>query len=410
MDKKRFAVVGASGRAWGMFVDPITKKFAETAEIVALCDISQARMDYFNQQIGVPLPTYRDCGRMLKEQDFDTLIVVTQDSVHHEYIIQGVEAGKDVITEKPMTTDDAKCRAILAAEKRTGRKIIVTFNFRFTPPATALHNLVAQGTIGDVVTVDLHWPLDRSHGADYFRRWHGRRKNSGGLQVHKSTHHFDLVNWIIGDEPERVLAQGSLAFYGKNGPYRSQRCLGCPHKRECRFFWDITEDAYYRDFYMAAEKETGYIRDGCVFSDEIDIEDNYSVEVNYRRGVRLSYSLQAFSSWEGFRLEIQGKKGRIEYLERHGGQDGIDPLDRKIVVMLNDGSRQVHTPPKGVGGHGGGDDRLRQMLFVPGQPDPNDCMAGTRDACSSVLIGVAATRSMQSGGSWVRIADLLKGE
>ena len=75
----------------------------------------------------------------------------------------------------------------------------------FTPPMTAIHQLVRGGTIGDVVTVDMHWPLDVIHGASYFRRWNGRRKFSGGLQVHKSTHHFDLVNWIIGE----------LAYYWK---------------------------------------------------------------------------------------------------------------------------------------------------------------------------------------------------
>ena len=74
-------------------------------------------------------------------------------------------AGKDVITEKPMTIDAEKIRAILKAEKKSGRKVTVTFNYRFTPPMTLLRQIVAAGTIGDIVTVDMHWPLDLRHGA-----------------------------------------------------------------------------------------------------------------------------------------------------------------------------------------------------------------------------------------------------
>ena len=263
----------------------------------------------------------------------------------------------------------------------------------------------------EVVTVDMHWPLDLSHGADYFRRWHRRRANTGGLQVHKSTHHFDLVNWIIQDEPVAVAAQGSLAFYGRNGPYRSKRCQGCPHRGKCQFYWDVTASHEYLKFYVAAEKETGYFRDGCVFDNEIDIEDNYSLMVNYRRGARLAYSLQAWSPWEGYRLEIQGKKGRLEYLEVHGpSEEWVEPRERKITVLLNDGSRTYLVPPKAAGGHGGGDDLLHRMIFEEGHPDPLGHQAGSLDAARSILVGVAATRSMQSNGAWVKIADLLKGK
>jgi predicted dehydrogenase len=411
MTRKRFAIVGASSRAVGMFAVPIATTFSDTCELAALCDPSHVHMDYTNAQLPRPAPTFLDFGAMLREVEFDTLIVVTQDTFHHEYIIKGLQAGKDVICEKPMTFDDAKCRAILRAEKRSGHKVTITFNYRYAPPATAIRKIIADGAIGEVVTVDMHWPLDMIHGADYFRRWHRRRANTGGLQVHKSTHHFDLVNWIIQDEPVSVAAQGSLAFYGKNGPFRSRRCRGCPHRGRCQFYWDVTADPEYVKFYVAAEKETGYFRDGCVFDEEIDIEDNYSLLVNYRRGARLAYSLQAWTPWEGYRLEVQGKKGRLEYLEVHGpSHEWVEPRERKITVLLNDGSRTYMTPPKAVGGHGGGDELLRKMIFEKGHADPLGHQAGSLDAARSILVGVAATRSMQSNGAWVKIGDLLKGK
>jgi predicted dehydrogenase len=410
MTKKRFAIVGASSRAVTMFATPIATTLSDTCELVALCDPSQVHMDFINQRLPQPIPTFKDFEKMVREVEFDTLIVVTQDTFHHEYIIKGLKAGKDVICEKPMTIDDEKCRAILRTEKQTGRKVIVTFNYRSAPPATLIRKIIADGVIGDVVTVNMHWPLDLIHGADYFRRWHRRRANTGGLQVHKSTHHFDLVNWWIQDEPVSVAAQGSLAFYGKKGPFRHKHCRGCPYHDKCQFYWDITTSEYGLKFYVAAEEETGYVRDGCVFDNEIDIEDNYSLMVNYKSGARLAYSLQAWSPWEGFRLEIQGKKGRLEYLEAHGpSAEWVEPRDGKIAVFLNDGSRRYMVPPKAVGGHGGGDERLLKIIFEQGHPDPLGSQAGTLDAARSILVGVAATRSMQNNGAWVRIPDLLKG-
>ena len=94
------------------------------------------------------MPVYNDFDRMLAEARPDTVIVTTVDRYHHEYIIRALEAGCDVITEKPMTIDDAKCRAILDAEQRTGRKVTVTFNYRFSPYVTRVKELLREGAIG----------------------------------------------------------------------------------------------------------------------------------------------------------------------------------------------------------------------------------------------------------------------
>lgn len=410
MKRRRFALAGVSHRGLDMFALPIAREFSATSELVALFDISRLHMDHCNGKLPRPVPTFTDFDRMVKDVDFDTVIVCTMDSAHHEYIIKALEAGKDVISEKPMTIDDEKCRAILKAERESGRRVTVTFNYRFAPPITAIRRILAAGAIGEVRTVDMHWPLDLDHGAMYFRRWHRKMANSGGLHVHKSTHHFDLINWFLQDRPESIAAQGDLSFYGRNGPFRSPRCKGCPHKNKCQFHWDISKDDFFREFYEAAEDETGYIRDGCVFDESIDILDNYNMIVNYKGGARLSYSLQAWSPWEGFRLEMQGAKGRLEYYEVHSKHDWEDTGDRQVVVMLNDGSRIVTTPPKGIGGHGGGDSVLLEMLFGQPPEDPLGHMADSLDAAYSILVGVAATKSIQRKGEWVRIDDLLKEE
>src|SRR5947209_16897486 len=119
-----------------------------------------------------------------------------------------------------MTIDDEKVRAILSAEQRSGRTVVVTFNYRFVPYITRVKELLRSGAVGEVLGVDFEWFLDTRHGADYFRRWHRRKENSGGLLVHKATHHFDMVNWWIEDEPEIVHAFGQRRVYG---PTRAER-------------------------------------------------------------------------------------------------------------------------------------------------------------------------------------------
>jgi hypothetical protein len=122
-----------------------------------------------------------------------------------------MNAGCDVITEKPMTTDAPQCLQILETCRRTGRRCRVAFNYRYSPPRAQVKDLLMRGEIGDVLSVDFHWLLNTHHGADYFRRWHSQKKISGGLFVHKSTHHFDLVNWWLGAVPVSVAATGTFS-------------------------------------------------------------------------------------------------------------------------------------------------------------------------------------------------------
>ena len=127
--------------------------------------------------------------------------------------MRALDAGCDCITEKPLTTTPEKAQRILDACKRNNRHVRVLFNYRYSPPRTQIKDLLMSGAIGDVLSVDFHWLLNTSHGADYFRRWHSQKEISGGLMVHKATHHFDLVNWWLGSDPEIVMAYGKKEFY-----------------------------------------------------------------------------------------------------------------------------------------------------------------------------------------------------
>ena len=405
--QKKYVLVGASGRALYMYGLPLKERFSGVAEVVGILDVNPVRAEKVREMAGLTCKVYSDFDAMVKETRPDVSIVTTVDRFHHLYIVKSLEAGLDAITEKPMTIDAEKCNAILEAEKKTGKKVIVTFNYRFAPYSTRIKELLLEGAVGKVLSVHFEWLLDTSHGADYFRRWHRRMENSGGLLVHKATHHFDIVNWWLEEEPSLVMAYGSLRFYGPTRKERGERCLNCKYKKTCEFYFDLTAEGGFpsKQIYLETEKADGYYRDRCVFSDEIDIYDTMSVNVEYSGGAFLSYSLTAHSPYEGFKASINGTGGRMEIAEYHSGQRASEPA-YYLDLYNRKGEKVNYTVPKAIGGHGGGDEKLQDMLFRGGIPDPLGLQAGSYAGAISILIGASANKSIHEG-KLIRIKDLV---
>ena len=287
MPKTRYAFVGTGSGAIS-FMEPLVTTYRENNELVALCDLSPARMAYYNELLAgewdyhaVPAYPADRFDEMLRTTKPDTVFVCTTDATHHEYIVRSLHAGCDVITEKPLTIDVEKCRAILEAVRVTGRRLRVAFNYRWAPFRTKVKELIASGVIGRVHSVNLEYLLDTNHGADYFRRWHARADQSGTLLVHKSTHHFDLVNWWLDAIPQQVFAYGDLVFYGKQNAINRgdaalthyDRYTNEPAAANDPFRLDLNESEPFRKLYLAAEPDSGYLRDRNVFRDGITIQD-----------------------------------------------------------------------------------------------------------------------------------------
>ena len=403
--KMRVAMVGTGVRGTSMWGRSIAQSYQDYVEFVGLCDINPGRLEYAQQYMGVTCPLYTDFDTMVKETNPDTIIVTTVDSTHHEFIIKGMQAGCNIITEKPMTTDEEKCQGIIDAQNETGKEVIVTFNYRYSPHRQKMKELLMQGRIGTVTSVDFHWYLDIYHGAAYFRRWHGKERFGGSLFVHKATHHFDLLNWWLDSEPLEVYANGALEFYGSNNAFRSTNCRPCPHKSDCQFYWDITNDQRSMDLYVKNEHHDGYLRDGCVWSEEIDIPDKMGAQIKYANGAQVSYSCTTYSPYEGYRIAFNGTKGRLEAWIQERQPWPMEEYD-ELRLTDNFGYTQLIQVPHGGGGHGGGDTRLKDKIFVnPDLPDPYRQAAGARDGAMSVLVGVAALKSSKES-RMVKITEL----
>ena len=431
----RYALVGTGGRGL-MYMNAICSSFAAHADLVGLCDLSASRMGYYNELMAekydrAAVSTYAaaDFDRMVTETKPDVVIVTSMDSTHHQYIVRAMELGCDAITEKPMTIDAQKAQAIVDTIASTGRKLRVAFNYRYAPMSTKFRELIMNGAIGKPLHVDFSWVLDTSHGADYFRRWHREKDKSGGLLVHKATHHFDLINWWIASFPEEVFAMGNLGFYGKENAlsrgeiYEYDRYTGNEAAAGEPFALTLDQNEHLTKLYLNAEKDSGYIRDRNVFGDNITAEDIMSVTARYRNGALLTYSLIAFSPWEGYRVAITGDRGRLEMDVSEtigrtfvaGAEETLEDMEAARKAM---GVKEIRLYPmmgvprhvdfsEGVGGHGGGDTVMLEQIFSPDPPaDPFHRGASHVDGAASILLGIAANESIATG-RLIRTSDLV---
>jgi predicted dehydrogenase len=388
-------------------------------------------MEFYRRELDLAdVPTYapEDLDRLFDETTPDCLIVTSPDYTHDRYICAALDRGLDVVSEKPMTIDRDRLGRIVTSLDSSDGELTVTFNYRYSPRNAKVKELLASGAIGEITSVHFEWLLDTSHGADYFRRWHREKDKSGGLLVHKSTHHFDLVNWWLDDVPSRVYARGGLKFYGADNARRR----GLPPRAKLSrdqpagsdpFRLDLAADPLLKGLYLDAESADGYQRDKDVFDSGITIEDSLSLLVDYARGTTMTYSLTAFSPWEGYRVGFNGTKGRLELevtergwvrsaADQHDGKAVVDPsavhdadaaeddtrpVGERIILQRQWERAEEIAIPAGIGGHGGGDAMLLDDVFRGASDDPLGRAAGYLDGVRSVIVGISGNTSLVEG-------------
>ncbi len=436
IERRHYAIVGSGHRTTKLWAPAFKRApVKDLGELVGICDANPERLKAAQRWLDINIPVYTDFGKMLDQSGCQTVIVSTPDVTHDRFITEALEHGCDVITEKPLTTDERRLARIVEAERRTGHKVEVAFNYRYAPYATEVRRRLAEGIIGELTAVEFQWCLDTVHGADYFRRWHRRIENSGGLLVHKATHHFDLVNWWTDGEPADVFARGSRRVYGTQAaqPAHGRRCSDCALAATCSFYWRLDDDRRLAALFRDAERVDGYVRDGCVFDEQVDIMDTMSVSVRYQNGMLLTYTLQAYAPFEGYRIQFSGTRGRLECVfpeyvvpeqelslarrqsARVAGaleELGTPALGHRdydtIRLYPTFGGVREYTVPRETAEHYGGDGRMLASLFDDRLPDPLGHRAGTRAGALSILIGVAANRSIAEGRT-VSLAELWPG-
>lgn len=424
---KTYVLVGLSHRALSNFVAPLREKntdplgapsLSDDSRLTAIVDDDEARVRRFNEaEIRAgrqPVPYHHPSAfaALLRDARPDVVLIASPDSTHAEYIRIALQHGVDVITEKPMTATAHDAAEILRLAESSTARLTVAHNLRYSPRHQLVKQLIIEGTIGRIVRATLDYHVDTAHGASYFLRWNRSRRMSGGLSVHKSCHHIDLMSWLIDDEPIVVYARGGLTFFGPGGAHR-------PHSEEGGPLDPASEreaDPYYRHQLGSGQLPDAPIADRVdpyglpytqqypagreiyLYDEEIDVEDTYTSVIGYAGGASLAYGIDFSSAWEGYTMSIVGTHGQIEVRLGPSLDDPGVPADSAVVVRPLFGEARIHPVPVAEGGHDGADAMLQADLFGDARIRPElELPATPRQAALAVAAGEAMWLSVESG-------------
>ncbi len=423
---QRIVLVGLSNRGISHYALPIlgldtsgaaaAESYGDVVELVGVVEPDLARAEAFNSWLvdhgRQPLPRYASVDDALEHDPAVTgVIVASIDSTHAEHIDAALRHDLEVITEKPMVTTTADAQRIIDAERRSSGRVTVGHNFRYLPGHVQLKQMINEGKVGRVVQVLLEYHVDTVHGSSYYVRWHRHRELSGGLTLTKSTHHLDLIGWLVGDEPIWVAASGGLHFYGGQSPHRPTADQGDPMTRA---------EMHARDPYrQARETRSGHAAttgdvshesvlglpyemyadqaDVSVF-DDIDALDTVTAVLTYSQGASAAYLINFSSPWEGYRIVVNGTHGQLELMSGHRE---AEPMPHSNVISVRPLFGPAHDVPVQAieGEHGGADPRLRSDLFTgpSAQSLELGLVATAREGALAVIAGEALWRAVENG-------------
>ena len=360
----RVALVGTGVRGSRNWGKDLKSNYSDVLEYVGLCDINRKRMAVARDFMGVDCPMFADTefDEMIRKTSPHCVIITTIDSYHAKYICRALELGVDVISEKPMATDEKMVQEVLDTQRRTGRKLIIAENYRYSPDAETIKKIIDSEEIGIITSVDYNVYLDTNHGASYFRRWHGFKQYNGSILNSEGCHFLDLVQWWLGAEPAEVQAFGALRFYGYNSEYRSERCMHCPHQGKCEFFWDITKEKFYMDFYV--ERRVGR----RLYSRWLRLPAGHQ-RLGYHD---LECALPHRRPDELFAQRLYALRGISNWLQWHQGPAGGARLPCAALGSGRDGGNPHHPAVQTIQDPGGGEEHRRRPLGLRREVAPVD--------------------------------------
>lgn len=351
-DKKlKIGIIGIGGRGAAAFATPISQR--ADAEVVALCDPNSFRMEANSKKIDGKQRFYKSDVEMLKAEELDAVVITSPDFYHAENAVNALNAGVDVLLDKPLATTVEGCKKILEAAEKSGKSPMIGFNLRHNPILKRLKGIIDAGTLGRIFLMENREFYNG--GRTYMARWNRHYAISGGLWIHKGSHDFDIFNWLLDfPKPEKVTAfagidvlnADNLPFEVETGKEVGPNCRQCDYKAVCKDRYDIEDAPEWSD---EAAKEDNYYKDLCIYMSDKDVHDNGIAIVEYANGVKVSHLECFITSVDDRRYTIVGTLGQAE----------VSLTDRTIKICPRWTKETIlYNIPEAEGGHGGADPGL----------------------------------------------------
>jgi predicted dehydrogenase len=210
--------VGVAGLGVGRGHAETFLALADRFELVAVCDADEDKANALAAALSVPI-VCRDTTELCSLPDLDVVDICTPSFLHFAQTLEALAAGKHVILEKPVAGSLREVDALIAAEARSGKRVLPIFQYRFGAGLQKLRYLVEQGIAGQpfVATSETHW---RRRDA-YYAAWHGRwERELGGPIVTLAVHAHDVITSVLGPA-RRVFA----AMATRVNPIETEDCV-----------------------------------------------------------------------------------------------------------------------------------------------------------------------------------------
>lgn len=402
--------LGAGGR--GTVYGNFAAKFTDQMKIVGVAEPIKLRNDRYAATHAIPEGNRFDTWEKVFERPkfADAVIISTPDNLHYAPCMKALEMGYDVLLEKPIAPTEKECRDILALAQKKGRIVAVCHVLRYAPYFVKMRELVAQGAIGEVISVQHFEPIEHTHMAHSYVRgnWHNSKETTP-IILAKSCHDLDIIKWVINKPSKQIVAMGDLKWFRKeNAPEGSTaRCTdGCKVERECPYsairqyhdkrrrttVLNLPEDkSKHSEVIMERLKTTNYGR--CVYRMDNDQPDHYVTSIMFEDNVTASFSMEAFTSYHGRRTRIMGSMG-----------DMVGDMKELVVSDFRTGKSVTFEPHaedvEGYknSGHGGGDWLLvRDFVQAVSQQNPAILTSTIDDSIESHIMGFMAEESRKKG-------------
>ena len=411
------AIIGVGARG-GDTYGPLIYAKKDKFKIVALCDLKKDRLDRFGEEFKVPENARFQCeDEFFKEKRADLLLVATQDQDHVGHCLKGFALGYDIMTEKPLTDKKEECEALLAAQKKSGRKALVCHVLRYAPAFIKVRELLDKGVIGRLVAIDALERVGSWHQAHSYVRGNWRTtKHAAPMILAKCCHDLDLLQYYAKSKCTSVSSVGECTFFNaQNMPAGgAKRCVDCAVEKDCPYsakhiyltlwkkkgspedLWPfnvIAPAPLTEEKLMKAVQEGPYGR--CVFACDNDVVDHQQTMITFENGVKATLTMTGFTYGGGRRISFYGTMGEMILDEKEGkifiGRYELDPEYIDISELAEKGYA-----------HGGGDNGLINSLY--------DMLCGNAAEVTSFeasveshLIGICAEESREKGGELIYV-------
>lgn len=387
---------GRRGRAYGNYAlkHPADLRLVGVAEPIAI------RNERYAQTHGIEARNRFSTWEYVFDRPrfADAVIISTPDPLHYAPCLAALDAGYDVLLEKPIAPTEQECRTILAAATRTGRIVAVCHVLRYAPYFVQLRELMLGGAIGKVMSLQHIEPMGHVHMTHSYVRgnWRNSQLSTPSILA-KSCHDLDILRWMVDRPCRQIHAFAHLSWFTReNAPAGStERCTdGCAVEADCPYsalriyhrnrrhldHFDLPENRTEQaESILHHLRTTNYGR--CVYRLDNDQPDHYIANILFEGNVTASFSMEAFTSYNGRRTRVMGSMGDI-----------VGDMSSFTLTDFRTGRKTEWR--EATDGHGGGDFRLvADWVQAVAHQDPSFLTSTIAQSIESHIMGFMAERS-----------------